>query len=82
MMLLLGIDPGISSIKVSVGDASRNDVWRQQAIPNKGKEFEQGKLSLEDFRAYTIENGEPAVKAVSRNIPKTSSTDLYNNSNI
>jgi xylose isomerase len=29
----------------------------------KGKEFEQGKLSLEDLRAYAIENGEPAVKS-------------------
>ena len=27
----------------------------------KGKEFEQGKLSLEDLRAYAIENGEPAT---------------------
>jgi len=27
----------------------------------KGKEFEQGKLSLEDLRAYAIENGEPAA---------------------
>ncbi|MGZ5135399.1 MAG: xylose isomerase, partial [Flavitalea sp.] len=27
----------------------------------KGKEFEQGKLSLEDLRSYAIENGEPAV---------------------
>ena len=27
----------------------------------KGNEFEQGKLSLEDLRAYAIENGEPAV---------------------
>jgi xylose isomerase len=27
----------------------------------KGKEFEQGKLSLEDLRAYAIENGEPKV---------------------
>ena len=27
----------------------------------KGKEFEAGKLSLEDLRAYAIENGEPAV---------------------
>ena len=25
----------------------------------KGKEFEQGKLSLEDLRAYAIEKGEP-----------------------
>ena len=25
----------------------------------KGKEFEQGKLTLEDLRAYAIENGEP-----------------------
>jgi xylose isomerase len=29
----------------------------------KGKDFEQGKLSLEDLRAYALENGEP--KAVS-----------------
>jgi len=27
----------------------------------KGKEFEQGKLSLEDLRVYAIEKGEPAV---------------------
>ena len=27
----------------------------------KGKEFENGKLSLEDLRAYAIENGEPAT---------------------
>lgn len=27
----------------------------------KGKEFEEGKLSLEDLRNYAIENGEPAV---------------------
>ena len=25
----------------------------------KGKEFEQGKLTLEDLRAYAIEQGEP-----------------------
>ena len=30
---------------------------------NKGKEFEQGKLSLEDLRAYAIENGEPKVRS-------------------
>ena len=29
----------------------------------KGKEFEQGKLSLEDLRTYAIENGEPAMKS-------------------
>ena len=29
----------------------------------KGKEFEQGKLSLEDLRAYAIENGEPKVRS-------------------
>jgi xylose isomerase len=29
----------------------------------KGKEFEQGKLSLEDLRSYAIEKGEPAVKS-------------------
>jgi xylose isomerase len=27
----------------------------------KGKEFEEGKLSLEDLRAYAVENGEPAT---------------------
>ncbi len=27
----------------------------------KGKEFEEGKLSLEDLRAFAIENGEPAT---------------------
>jgi xylose isomerase len=27
----------------------------------KGKDFEEGKLSLEDLRAYAIENGEPAT---------------------
>jgi len=29
----------------------------------KGKAFEEGKVSLEDLRAYAIENGEPAVKS-------------------
>lgn len=29
----------------------------------KGKEFVEGKLSLEDLRAYAVENGEPAVKS-------------------
>jgi len=29
----------------------------------KGKEFEQGKLSLEDLRTYAIENGEPGTKS-------------------
>lgn len=29
----------------------------------KGKDFENGKLTLEDLRAYAIENGEPAVKS-------------------
>jgi xylose isomerase len=29
----------------------------------KGKEFEQGNLSLEDLRNYAIENGEPATKS-------------------
>ena len=29
----------------------------------KGKEFEQGKLSLEDLRQYAIENGEPQTKS-------------------
>ncbi|MBU7578561.1 MAG: xylose isomerase, partial [Flavihumibacter sp.] len=29
----------------------------------KGKEFEEGKLTLEDLRAYAIENGEPAAKS-------------------
>lgn len=29
----------------------------------KGKEFEEGKLSLEDLRAYAIENGEPEARS-------------------
>lgn len=29
----------------------------------KGKDFENGKLSLEDLRNYAVENGEPAVKS-------------------
>jgi xylose isomerase len=29
----------------------------------KGKEFENGKLSLEDLRSYAIENGEPKVRS-------------------
>lgn len=29
----------------------------------KGKEFEQGKLSLEDLRQYAIENGEPEIRS-------------------
>ncbi len=29
----------------------------------KGKEYEQGKLSLEDLRAYAVENGEPATRS-------------------
>lgn len=29
----------------------------------KGKEFEQGKLTLEDLRQYAIENGEPKVRS-------------------
>jgi xylose isomerase len=29
----------------------------------KGKEFEQGKLSLENLRTYAIENGEPEVRS-------------------
>jgi xylose isomerase len=28
-----------------------------------GKEFEQGRLSLEDLRQYAMENGEPEVKS-------------------
>lgn len=30
---------------------------------DKGKEFEEGKLSLEDLREYAIENGEPGIKS-------------------
>lgn len=29
----------------------------------KGKEYEQGKLTLEDLRAYAIENGEPEMRS-------------------
>ena len=30
---------------------------------DKGKEFEEGKLSLEDLRNYAIENGEPGMRS-------------------
>ena len=30
---------------------------------SKGKEFEEGKLSLEDLRTYSIENGEPETRS-------------------
>ncbi len=30
---------------------------------DKGKEFEQGKLSLDDLRTYAIENGEPKIRS-------------------
>jgi xylose isomerase len=29
----------------------------------KGKDFENGKLTLEDLRAYAVESGEPAMKS-------------------
>jgi len=29
----------------------------------KGKDFEQGKLSLEDLRNYAVENGEPGTRS-------------------
>jgi xylose isomerase len=29
----------------------------------QGKEFEEGKLSLEDLRTYAIANGEPMMKS-------------------
>jgi xylose isomerase len=29
----------------------------------KGKEFEEGKLTLEDLRAYAVENGEPVMRS-------------------
>ncbi|HAO47329.1 MAG TPA: xylose isomerase [Ferruginibacter sp.] len=29
----------------------------------KGKEYEAGRLSLEDLRAYAVENGEPAIRS-------------------
>ena len=35
---------------------------RYESFDNgKGKEFEEGKLTLEDLRAYAIESGEPAI---------------------
>jgi len=30
---------------------------------DKGREFEQGKLSLDDLRTYAIENGEPKMRS-------------------
>ena len=29
----------------------------------KGKEFEEGKLSLEDLRNFAVENGEPEIRS-------------------
>ena len=41
--------------------------WRKERYSSfdsgKGKEFEQGKVSLEDLRAYSIENGEPETRS-------------------
>jgi xylose isomerase len=41
--------------------------WRQERYSSfdsgKGKDFEAGKLSLEDLRAYAIENGEPQTRS-------------------
>jgi xylose isomerase len=41
--------------------------WRQERYSSfdsgKGKEFEAGKLSLEDLRAYAIEKGEPQTRS-------------------
>ena len=41
--------------------------WRKARYSSfdsgKGKEFEQGKVSLEDLRAYAIENGEPETRS-------------------
>jgi xylose isomerase len=41
--------------------------WRQERYSSfdsgKGKDFEAGKLSLEDLRAYAIENGEPQTSS-------------------
>ena len=41
--------------------------WRQERYSSfdtgKGKEFEAGKLSLEDLRSYAIENGEPQTRS-------------------
>jgi xylose isomerase len=41
--------------------------WRQERYSSfdsgKGKDFETGKLSLEDLRAYAIENGEPQTSS-------------------
>src|SRR6187402_2095363 len=41
--------------------------WRQERYSSfdsgKGKDFETGKLSLEDLRTYAIENGEPQTRS-------------------
>lgn len=36
----------------------------------KGKQFEEGKLSLEDLRAYAIESGEPGVRSGKQEYPE------------
>jgi xylose isomerase len=41
--------------------------WRKERYSSfeggKGKDFAEGKLSLEDLRAYAIENGEPQTRS-------------------
>ena len=41
--------------------------WKKERYASfdsgKGLEFEQGKLSLEDLKTYTIENGEPEIRS-------------------
>jgi len=42
------------------------------------EEFEEGKLSLKDLRAYVIENGEPAVQSDKQEYPENMITDIFN----
>jgi xylose isomerase len=64
-----GMDTFARALLVADGILQKSDYKkiRQQRYSSfdnaKGKEFEEGKLSLEDLRSYAIENGEPEIRS-------------------
>jgi len=64
-----GMDTFARALIVADNVLNKSDYKKIRAEPyasydsGKGKDFENKKLSLEDLRAYAIENGEPAVKS-------------------
>lgn len=54
-------------IASAILEKSEYKKWRAERYASfgrgKGKEFEEGKLSLEDLRTYAIENGEPEARS-------------------